>query len=253
MTLPFVVEGDGSGPTLVFAHGLQATGYLQRLQLRPLVDAGWTVVTFDQRGHGAAPPVTDPSGYDPHDMGADLWSVADAAGVDRCWVGGGSMGAATSFCSVTQQPDRVEGHLAVVPAMRDAPHPMVFLFDVLADRVRDEGAEGLIALLRQLTRDLGREDDDEVFLDELRTHDEASLECALRTVPRWILPDVPKAFATMPFPVVVCAWDNDPVHPLELAEEIAAVAQVDVVALDQDAILADREAFGRRLLEVLGS
>jgi 3-oxoadipate enol-lactonase len=251
MTLPYVVEGDGSGPKLVFAHGLMGTGAVQRLQLAPLVEAGWTVATFDQRGHGSAPPVTDPSSYDPDAMGADLWEVADAAGFDRCWVGGGSMGAATSFHAVKQQPARVEGHIVAIPALRDTPHPLAFVFDALADSVRDGGIDGLIALLRKLAADMGRAEQDEIFLEQLRTHDEASIECALRTVPRWILPDVPEAFTGFGFPVVVVGWDDDPIHPLDTAKDIAAAAKAELLQLDQDAIFGDRELFGSKLLEVI--
>lgn len=251
MTLPFTVDGDGPGPKLVFAHGLMGTGTAQRLQLRPLVDAGWTVATFDQRGHGSAPPTTNARDYDPEEMGSDLWEVADAAGFDRCWVGGGSMGAATSFCAVRQKPERVEGHVVAIPALRDAPHPLAFVFEALADRVRDAGIEGLIAMLVQLAGHMGREEQDEIFHEQLRTHDEASIECALRAVPRWILPDVPSAFAAMPFPVVVVAWDDDPIHPLDTAKDIAAAAKTELLLLDADTVLADRESFGRKLLEVL--
>jgi pimeloyl-ACP methyl ester carboxylesterase len=79
--LPFVIDGTGDAPHLIFAHGLMGTGAVQRSQLGPLVDAGWTVVTFDQRGHAGATPITDGAMYDPDEMGADLWAVADAAGL----------------------------------------------------------------------------------------------------------------------------------------------------------------------------
>ncbi len=251
MNLPSVVEGDGSGPNLVFAHGLMGTGTAQRLQLAPLVAAGWTVATFDQRGHGGAPAITDPAGYDPVAMGEDLWDVADAAGFDRCWIGGGSMGAATSFCAARSNPGRVEGFIQTVPALRDTPHPLIFVFDALADSVRDEGTEGLIALLRKLTADMGRDEEDVIFLEQLRTHDPASIECALRSVPRWILPDVPSAFADFDFPVVVIGWENDPIHPFQTAKDVAAAAGVELVEADQTVVMGDRELFGTLLLEVL--
>jgi pimeloyl-ACP methyl ester carboxylesterase len=251
MKLPYVVEGDGSGPKLVFAHGLMGTGTAQRQQLAPLVAAGWTVATFDQRGHGPAPAINDPDGYDPKAMGADLWEVADAAGFDRCWVGGGSMGAATSFYAVQQQPDRVEGFIQAVPALCDTDHPLVFVFDALADSVRDGGIEGLIELLRKFTADMGREEEDVIFIEQLRTHDPVSIECALRSVPRWILPEVPSAFATFDFPVIVVGWDNDPIHPLQRAKDVAAAARVELIEADQAVVLGDRELFGKLLLEAL--
>jgi pimeloyl-ACP methyl ester carboxylesterase len=249
--IPFVVEGPDDGPGLVFAHGLMGTGAMQRMQLAPLVDAGWKVVTFDQRGHGDAAPVTGAAGYDPVAMGADLWAVADAAGLDRCWIGGGSMGAATSFRAARLQPKRVEGLIQAVPALRDAAHPMVFVFDAIAGVLHDEGVEGLITALRKLAASVGRDESDEVFLEELRSHDPESLELALRNVPRWIFDDVPSAFAQLGFRVVVIGWDNDPIHPLQTAKDIAAAAGVELIELDQVKVFTDRALLGRTLLNSL--
>jgi pimeloyl-ACP methyl ester carboxylesterase len=252
--IPYVVDGDGRGPHLVFAHGLMGTGSSQRLMLSPLVDAGWTVVTFDQRGHGASTPVTEASGYNPDAMGADLWAIADDIGLDRCWIGGGSMGAATSYCAARAKPERVEGLIQAVPALRDEPHALVWLFEGLADRVRDAGVEGLIETIREFMTSMGRTEQDEVFAAELRSHrDAASIELALRNVPKWLLPDVPSAFASVPFPVVVQGWDDDPVHPLQTAKDVAAAAGVALVQLDQSAVLDDRTAAGRALAERLAA
>jgi 3-oxoadipate enol-lactonase len=250
--IPYVVDGDGD-QKLVFAHGLMGTGSSQRLMLAPLVDAGWTVVTFDQRGHGSSSPVTSPAGFDPDAMGADLWAVADAAGFDRCWIGGGSMGAATSFCAARNVPERVAGLIQAVPALRDTPHELVWVFESLADRVRDAGIDGLIELLQQLMVGMGREEQDEIFVAELRTHDASSVELALRTVPTWILPDVPAAFASFPFPVLVQGWDDDPIHPLQTAQDIAAAAGVEVLQLDQNAVIDDRALAGRAMAERLSA
>lgn len=249
----YEVDGDSAGPHLVFAHGLMGTGSSQRLMLKPLVDAGWTVVTFDQRGHGTSSPVTSADGYDPDRMGADLWAVADAAGFDRCWIGGGSMGAATSFCAAQNEPARVEGLIQAVPALRDTPHELVWVFDVLADHVRDAGIEGLIETLNKLMADMGRTEEDQIFVAELRTHDASSIELALRNVPRWILPDVPSAFASFDFPVIVQAWDGDPIHPLQTARDIADVAGIEIVQLDQNAVFDDRAVAGRAIAERLAA
>ena len=249
----YEVDGDGNLPAVVFAHGLMGTGSSQRLMLAPLVDAGWTVVTFDQRGHGTSSPVTSAEDYNPDRMGADLWAVADAVGLDRCWIGGGSMGAATSFCAARNVPGRVEGLIQSVPALRDAPHELVWVFDALADRVRDEGIEGLIEMLRTFMENMGRSEADQIFIAELRTHDASSIELALRNVPRWILPDVPSAFANFPFPVIVQGWDADPIHPLQTARDIADVAGIEVLELEQNTVIDDRAVAGRAIAERLAS
>ena len=248
-------EVDGDGPQrLVFAHGLMGTGATQRAMLAPLVDAGWTVVTFNQRGHGSSTPVTSAGGFDPDAMGADLWAVAGAAGFDRCWIGGGSMGAATSFCAARNAPERVEGLIQAVPALKSTPHELAWVFEGLADRVRDAGIEGLIETITEFGVQMGRPEPDLAFHDELRSHrDPSSIELALRTVPNWCIPDVPSALGTFPFPVIVQGWDDDPIHPLAFAKQCAAAAGVELLELDQNAVMDDRGAAGRAYAERLSA
>lgn len=250
-----VYEVDGDGPRrLVFAHGLMGTGATQRVMLEPLVEAGWTVVTFNQRGHGSSTPVREAAGYDPDAMGADLWAVAGAVGFDRCWIGGGSMGAATSFCAARNVPDRVEGLIQAVPALGSTPHELTWVFDGLADRVRDAGIAGLIATLTEFDAQMGRPEPDRAFYDELRSHrDPTSIELALRTVPRWCIADIPSAFATFRFPVLVQGWDDDPIHPFAFAKECAAAARVELLELVQTDVIDDRRAAGRAYAERLAA
>jgi pimeloyl-ACP methyl ester carboxylesterase len=244
--LPYTIDGDGERH-LVFAHGLMGVASLERVALRPLVEAGWTVVTFSQRGHADATPITDAARYDPDEMGADLWAVADAAGFDECWIGGGSMGAATSFRAALAAPERVRGLITVVPAIRDAEHPMVWMFDVLADQLRDNGMDGYVAFITDFLVGNGAGDEAREFAEALRVHDPASLECALRAVPRWRMADVPSAYAGLRFPVIVAGQDNDPVHPLQTARDVAAAAGVGLIELDPMEAQRDRSAVGRRL------
>ena len=145
------------------------------------------------------------------------------------------MGAATSFRAARAQPARVEGLLHVVPALRDRPHAAIFLFDALADVVRDGGLAALEQNLRHVLANQTAPTDD-IFLEQLRTHDAASLEVALRAVSRWILDDVPAAFSDLPFPVLVLGWDDDPVHPLQDARDVADAAGVDLIEIDRSAL-----------------
>jgi pimeloyl-ACP methyl ester carboxylesterase len=251
--LPFVVDGDGSGPALIFAHGL--TGQLShtRATTKPLVDAGWTVVSFDQRGHAAATKVLDAEDYDVDAMGRDLWAVLDAAGIDRCWIGGGSMGCATSFASAKLAPQRVEGLVQGCPALSSVQHELVWLFDMFGDQLRDGGIDGLIATQKKLLADLKAPAESIAQTEELRAHDAASLELAVRAVPRWILPDYPAALGSFDFPVVVVGWDADAIHPLANAEQAAAAAGVDLIKLDFEQVQRDRGLVGRVLLDAIPS
>jgi pimeloyl-ACP methyl ester carboxylesterase len=236
--LPVFAAGDGERK-IVFAHGLQGLGERALAGNAPLVDAGFSVACFDQRGHGDATPIFDPSGYDADAMGADLWAVADTCGFDRCWIGGGSMGAATSFRAALQQPERVEGLIQVCPAIWTVEHQAVWLFDQIANQLRDEGIDGLIGLWSTYMRQLGATDEQIAFLDDLRLHDPKSLECALRTVPRWTFTDGPSEIASFDFPVIVVCWDGDYIHPLDTGRAVAAPANVTPIETDFAAVQAD--------------
>jgi pimeloyl-ACP methyl ester carboxylesterase len=250
VALPFTVDGDGHRQ-LVFAHGLMGLASLERRALQPLVEDGWTVVTFSQRGHAGATAVTEPSGFDPEAMGLDLWAVADAAGLDRCWIGGGSMGAATSFRAARARPDRVLGLIQAAPAIRDTEHPMVWMFDVIADRLRDGGMDGFVRFIADFLVGAGAGDEAREFAEGLRAHEPESLECALRTVARWRMADVPSGFAAFEFPVIVVGQDNDPVHPLQTARDVADAAGVELIEADPVALQRDRTELGRLLVNAL--
>jgi pimeloyl-ACP methyl ester carboxylesterase len=50
------------------------------------------------------------------------------------------------------------------------------------------------------------------------------LASLLSTVPRWCLGSQLDALPAFNRPVVVVAWEGDPVHPMSVAEEIATLA-----------------------------
>ena len=236
--LPIYTDGSGD-KKMIFAHGLQGLGSRALAGCKPLVDAGWTVACFDQRGHGDATPIFESSGYDADAMGRDLWAVADALGWDRCVIGGGSMGAATSFRAAILDPLRVETLVQVCPALSDEEHQAVWLFDQIANQLRDKGIDGVIELWTEFMKQIGATDEQLAFLDDLRLHDPKSLECALRSVPRWTFDDFPEAFETFSFPVHVVCWDGDYIHPLHVGHDAAEAAGVEAMELDYLAVQSD--------------
>ena len=178
-----------------------------RLISRPFIDAGWRLVLFHQRGHGPATPVTDGADYDPVAMGGDLWasrgrgrhrSLLDRRGPDGC---GNILPGVTPAAGTRRRFDPVRSPL------RDELHPMIAMFDIGADTVASSGVEGLISLLQTMAEQRGAEPDP--VRAETRCHNnQASLELALRNVPRWVMEDMPFALRDMPFPVVVFGWDK---------------------------------------------
>ena len=91
--LRIAYERIGSGPALVLLHGgggsrqmWHETGYITRLQ------ADFTVIPIDLRGHGESDLPTDSADYTIDKMMGDVLAVADACGVERFTLWGFSFG-----------------------------------------------------------------------------------------------------------------------------------------------------------------
>lgn len=97
------------------------------------------VITFDLRGYGAstapsAPPVTDFG-----DFARDLVALLDHLGVERCALGGISMGGQIVLDTYARFPDRIRG-LLLADTSPDAETPDGKAFrNELADRLLTEG------------------------------------------------------------------------------------------------------------------
>jgi pimeloyl-ACP methyl ester carboxylesterase len=221
--IELAVETFGQGPLLVFAHGLSGNRVDNRRQLTPLA-SDYHIVIFDQRGHGDSTPITDPALYDAELMAGDMAAIMDALGIERANVGGTSMGAATALLFALKWPKRVSTLLLVAPAFGDLPNPD-------RERLKDAGnviaTQGIDAYLVQyaerLRTELGAPDDVIAELIQVRrSHDPASLAAACRTVADWVILSDLSSLADLHVPVCVVAWENDPVHPIELARRLVA-------------------------------
>jgi pimeloyl-ACP methyl ester carboxylesterase len=81
-----------------------------------------------------------------------------------------------------------------------------------------------------------------------RSHDTASLATALQTVPQWLpLPDL-GVLAALQMPCCILAWEQDPVHPMDLARRIAAaLPRATLLSMDPlPALFLDPPEVGRR-------
>jgi pimeloyl-ACP methyl ester carboxylesterase len=190
--LPYVVLGSGDAPRLLFAHSLFAAGVAGAVVFSPIVDAGWTVLAMDQRGHGQAEGTWTDADFELDVLGADLLAILDDAGWATAWLGGGSLGAATSMAAAIAAPERAEGLLFMAPAIGPEPNPAIeAAFDTAAAAPAYE-----------------------VALERLGTTGAPALRRALSG---W-------TFGTLPsfdVPVITSAWEDDPVHPKATAVAIA--------------------------------
>ena len=209
------VLGKG-GPVTVFAHGLGGTS----AETRPLAARlPGTRVLLDFRGHGDSAAL--PGGWDYDLLADDLLSVADAFDATRAV--GLSVGAGALLRVLSRDAARFDRLAMVMPAA--------------LDRARDDGATLAIRRLGKAIDARDVEGVTELLLAELpvEIRDRRGVRLLLarraaqlttRPAPRPRRPDRPlddrAALAEVAAPTLVVAQQEDPLHSVDLATELAA-------------------------------
>jgi pimeloyl-ACP methyl ester carboxylesterase len=103
---------SGKGRPILLVHGFASTlrrNWQETGWFDAVVGAGYRVIAFDQRGHGASDKRYDPANYAPDRLVADALAVLDAAGANRAALMGYSMGARIALEVAVNAPARVYG------------------------------------------------------------------------------------------------------------------------------------------------
>jgi pimeloyl-ACP methyl ester carboxylesterase len=102
------VEVQGAGRPVVLIHGWPDTKRLWTKQVPALVDAGFQVISYDQRGYGAS---DKPEGIDAYSipfLAIDVTAILDHLGIERAHIVGHDWGAAVAWATATFAPERVD-------------------------------------------------------------------------------------------------------------------------------------------------
>jgi pimeloyl-ACP methyl ester carboxylesterase len=145
----------GSGPPVVFVHGLAASIYSWRYQLEPVLTAGYRVITFDNRGFGLSE--RPDHGYDNAAYAALLAALLDSLRINDAVVVGHSMGAAVAGEFALAHPARVRGLVLMGPAGAGPPLARALRWPFVAQLgTTFLSREGTAATLRSCFADPGR-------------------------------------------------------------------------------------------------
>ncbi|GAA1296055.1 3-oxoadipate enol-lactonase [Saccharothrix xinjiangensis] len=102
-----VEHGPPDGPVVVLSGSLGSDLGMWDPQVRPLAEAGFRVVRYDHRGHGASP--VPPGPYRLADLADDATALLDRLGARRAhWVGL-SLGGMVGMWLAAHHPERVAG------------------------------------------------------------------------------------------------------------------------------------------------
>ena len=218
-------RGPADGPPVVLLHGLTATRFYVVMGSRALERAGFRVIAYDARGHGASAPAPRSKAYDYAALAGDLAAVLDALGVERAVLAGSSMGAHTLLRFALAHPDRVTGLVAITPAHDPASFrgpERLARWDRLAAGLRSGGVEGFVAAYGDAELpERWREPVKKVLRQRLARHEHPeAVADALETVPRsepYESLDELGALGGVPVTVVASRDDADPGHPYAVA------------------------------------
>ena len=213
----------GEGPPVVLLHGLSATRRNVVQGSRALVKRGYSLISYDARGHGASDAAPR---YEYGDLVGDLAAVLDELELDRAALVGSSMGAATAMAYTLEHPDRVPALVQITPAYTgyartgDADGDS---WETLAAAL-DEGIERFVEVaqppdgLPERWRDVARE----ASRQRMERHEDlTAVAQALREVPSSIAWKGLEALSDLEVPVLVVGSqdESDWLHPLGVAEE----------------------------------
>lgn len=221
-------EAIGEGPPVVLCHGVTATRRYVLHGSKALPRAGYSVFTYDARGHGESDPAPVGEGYGYPQLVADLERVVDSqVREERFLLGGHSMGAHTAVAYALRHPDRLAGLVAIGPTFSGAIEPSSLEYwDGLAAALESDGIDGFVAYIGAKQGIDPRWRDSVLRFTRERMqaqrHPEALAE-ALRDVPRSRPFESIEELSSIEVPALVVASndDADPGHPYAAAAAYA--------------------------------
>ena len=248
MGLDVLVTGAGA-PVTVAAHGLGAS----LAETRPLLSGvTGTRVLYAARGHGAS---ALPDGrFDYRTLGEDLEQVADEHAATRAL--GVSMGAGALLSLLSRRPDRFERVVLFLPAAIDRPRTDEAVRRVgglAAALEAGDRAQVERRVLEELPGDLHEDRAVQAYARARAAHllTSPGVAVALRALPAVIPVPDRRLLSAVTGEVLLLAQEGDPLHPAQVARELAAVLpRARLVVFDQPGVVF-RER-GRLRAEISG-
>lgn len=214
----------GSGPVVIIAHGLTSSRANNAasglLDLSPVIDAGYTLIAYDARGHGESGGTMNPEDYLWSSLADDLLAFADAvAPGEKVAVVGNSMGSATAIFAALKEPDRIGALILTAPPTAwQTRTAQSHIYNRMADAVEQNDLPTLQELFADAT-------EPEIFADMGITPPEPDIRpelipTVLRGAAATDLPGLDE-IAKIQHETLLLPWATDPGHPVSTAVALA--------------------------------
>jgi 3-oxoadipate enol-lactonase len=230
-----LVTGSGQ-PVTVAAHGLGAS----IAETRPLLGGvGGTRVFYAARGHGGSPLPDGP--FDYAALGRDLEQVADGHGATRAL--GVSMGAGALLSLLARRPDRFERVVLFLPAAVDQARTDAAVRRASGLAQALEAGDPLEVerlVLAELPEDLRALRAVRAYARSRTAHllSSPGVAVALRALPAVTPVDDASRLAAVSAEALLLASEGDPLHPAQVARELAGVLpRARLVVFDQPGVV----------------
>jgi 3-oxoadipate enol-lactonase len=242
----------GEGPWLVLSHplGLNRDMWFQQT---PVLADGYSVLTWDARGHGESEATPGP--YDFDLMARDLVGLMDALSVDRAALVGLSMGGVTSMSVAASYPDRVSALVLCGTSAWFGPDGQR-MWRERAEAVIDNGIESIrVVQAGRWFTDSFRSREPEIAERVLDVLMATNLQGYLASMEGLGQVDLRSKLERIQCPALVVVGREDPSTPLHMSEEIhRGIRGSRLVVLDDARHLVPvehPEEFNRLVLELL--
>ncbi len=224
--LRFNYRSAGDGLPFVFQHGLGSDVAQPFALFAP--PSGVRLLSFDCRGHGETRPLGEADKLTFDAFADDLIALLNGLGVPAAVVGGISMGAGVALNAAVRYPDRVRALVLVRPAWLDGPMAARTreTYATIAALIRQHGARrGHDLFLESAVYRAALDESPAAAASLLGQFDRPRAEEAVAVLER--LPaDAPlrdlTSLALLTVPTLVLVNRQDPVHPLEYGQQLAA-------------------------------
>ncbi|OZI18672.1 hypothetical protein CAL26_13260 [Bordetella genomosp. 9] len=137
-----VEDGPPDAPCVLFSHSVMTSHAMWQGQFELLRQAGYRVIAYDARGHGAS--TVTPAPYSMRQLGDDVIALMDAMRIDMVHLVGLSLGGMIGFDLAGRHPRRLASAV-ICDARADSPASFAAPWDERIALARAQGMQSLAA------------------------------------------------------------------------------------------------------------